>query len=263
MIRDIALKINELSRSYRIGKLQDIRKEIKKFDRKPGSDIFTNATISEWWAFHHGGRKELQFNIGFEEKEGFRYGLALSLEASHTVPDISILFPKAKRLNQFIRQNPDFFNEYKMWNHHEDERSGIGPVVEISDGLLKPHTFIFLGKLQPEEKIDFKKVLETFDDLLKPYIFVEKSSESNIIDDEIEQNNEFIFNAKNRNLPKHREYSLEERSVNLSVRHSLIQEALIKKLQEKYGIENVSPENRIGSKAIDVVVKKEDDFIFY
>jgi len=95
MIRKTALKINDLSTSYRIGKLQDIRKEIKGFDRKPGSQIFSNATISEWWAFHHGGRKELQFNIGFEE-EGFRYGLALSLEASQTVPDITILFPKAK-----------------------------------------------------------------------------------------------------------------------------------------------------------------------
>jgi len=78
----------------------------------------------------------------------------------------------------------------------------------------------------------------------------------------LRQNNEFIFNAKNRNLPKHREYSLEERSVNLSVRHSLIQETLIKKLQKEYGTQNVSPENRIGSKAIDVVVKKGDSFIF-
>jgi len=73
-----------------------------------------------------------------------------------------------------------------MWNHHGDERSGIGPVVEISDSLLKPHTFIFIGKLVPEKHIDFKNVLETFDDLLKPYIFVEKSSKSNIIDYEIE-----------------------------------------------------------------------------
>jgi len=264
MIRKIAYEINDLSRGYNIGKLQSIRTEIKKLKRRPGSDIFKDSTIdkNDGWAFHYGGRKELQFNIGLED-EGFRYGIALSLEASHTLPDISILYPKAKRLNQFIRQYPDFFAEYKMWNYQENGRSRIGPVKEISEDLLKLHTFIFIGKLQPENKINYDEVLKTYDELLKPYIFVEKNDNSEIIEYDINENDEFNFEVKNRKLPKNRDYTLEEKSINLSVRHTLVQEKLIKILGEKYGYNNVSPEHQIGGKKIDVVLKNGNKFVFY
>lgn len=115
-IRDVAERLNALSENYKIGDLQNLRKEIKNLQRKPGSVIFHNDTISdEGWAYHYGGRKELQFNIGFEE-EGLRYGIALSLESSQTLPDITLLYPNARRLNQFMRQNPKFFRDYLMWH---------------------------------------------------------------------------------------------------------------------------------------------------
>lgn len=160
-------------------------KKLKKMKRRPGTRIFEDSTINEngRWAFHSGGRKELQFNIGLDDEE-FRYGIALSLETSRTLSDVTILYPNAKRLNQFIRQHPDFFAEYKMWYYQENEESNIGPVPveEIPYDWLKPRTFIFIGKLQPENKIDLKKVLKTFDELLIPYIFVEKSENSGIIE---------------------------------------------------------------------------------
>lgn len=265
MIREIAYKINDLSRGYNIGKLQSIRTKIKKMKKRPGTDIFQGSTINDEWACHSGGRKELQFNIGLED-EKFRYGIALSLETSRTVPDVTILFPKARRLNQFIRQHQDFFAEYEMWCDQwcdqDFERIYIGPVKEISDAWLKSRTFIFIGKLQPENKIDFKKVLKTFDELLTPYIFVEKSENSGIVE-YINENDEFKFEVKNRKLPKNRDYSLEEKAVNPNVRHSLIQEKLIKKLREKYGYKNVSPENKIGGKKIDVVLRNGKEFVFY
>ena len=264
MIRDVVYRINQLSHGYKIGELQSIRKEIKKLQRRPGSEIFHDDTIYDQkeYAFHYGGRKELQFNVGLED-EGLRYGIALSLETSQTLPDITLLYPNAKRLNQFIRQEPDFFNEYKMWHYQDDRRSDIGPVKEISEELLKPKTFIFIGKLQPKNAIDYDKILSTYDNLLKPYIFVEKSGESGITEYEMDENNEFNFELKPRKLPKNRDYSLEERSVNLSIRHTLIQEELIKKLKEKYGHNNVSPEHPIGSKKIDVVLKNGNKFTFY
>lgn len=267
MIRDIAYKINKLSHNYKIGKLQSIRKEIKKLKRKPCSEIFhdDDDTISdqEERAYHYGGRKELQFNVAFEE-EGLRYGIALSLESSRTLPDITILYPNAKRLNQFIRQEPNFFNEYKMWYWLDKKtRIDIGPVKEIPEDLLKPKTFIFIGKLQPKKEIDFDKILTTFDELLKPYIFVQKTGESGIIDYEIDKNTEFNFEVKNPKLPTKRDYSTEERAINLNIRHTLIQEELIRKLREKYGHGNVSPEHPIGSKNIDVVLKNGNEFIFY
>ena len=59
MIRDIATKIDDLAQSHRIGQLQSIRKRIKGLDRRPGSSIFADSTISDdgEWAFHFGGRK--------------------------------------------------------------------------------------------------------------------------------------------------------------------------------------------------------------
>lgn len=113
-IREIAVKINEESHKYQFGKLQDLRKEIKGLSKKASSLIFTDQTISnDGWAFHHGGRKEIQFNIGFES-EGLRYGIAFSLETSRSLPDLSILYPKILKLNSLIRNEPDLFLGYKM-----------------------------------------------------------------------------------------------------------------------------------------------------
>ena len=71
-IPDIANKLNELAPPHPIGKLQDIRTQLKKLNRRPGDKIFSTQTMFDDWAFHHGGRTELQFNIGFETVAGVR-----------------------------------------------------------------------------------------------------------------------------------------------------------------------------------------------
>lgn len=264
MIRDIALKINDLSQSYNIGQLQEIRKRLKSLGRRPGFSIFADATISDEgeWACHFGGRKELQFNIGIEE-EGLRYGIALSLEASQTLPDITLLYPKARRLNQFMRQNPAFFSIYSMWNWSNTGRSRISSVIEITEDLLRPKTFIFIGKYQDVKQIDYKEVLKTFDDLLKPYVFVERTAEAGIIEDEIDSTDEFHFNPKIAKLAPDRSYTLEQKSVNLSLRHSLIQEEMIKRLEKQYGSENVSVEQAINGKKIDIALRIGNSYHFF
>jgi len=173
-IYEIAEYINELSSGYEIGKLQSIRKEIKGLSRKPGSKIFNDASISEkGWAFHYGGRTELQFNIGFEE-EGFRYGIAFSLETSQSLPDVSILYPKIAKLNDIIREHPEYFNNYSMW-YWQEKRSKISHVFTISDEIMTPNTFIFIGKIDDGDELNYHNILSTFDDLLKIYIVVESN----------------------------------------------------------------------------------------
>ncbi|NOY50566.1 MAG: hypothetical protein GXO88_08400 [Chlorobi bacterium] len=264
MIQDIAYKLNELSADYKIGSLQEIRKLLKQKKRRPGSCIFHSDTINNigGWAYHYGGRKELQFNIGFEE-EGLRYGVALSLESSRTLPNIEELFPNARRLNQFIRINPGFFNDFYMWYWQNGQRSDIGQVKEISEDLLKPKTFIFIGKIQKKDEIDYHNILATFDNLLKPYVFVEKTIESGIAEDDINEDSEFIFNRHTPNIPTAKNYSVEAKNVNLDIRHSLIQKALVDKLINEYGKDNVSWEHPIGGKRIDVVLKDDDGYVFY
>ena len=259
-IHTIARKINSLSTKFKIGDLQDIRKVIKNLTRRAGSHIFQNSTISEkGWAFHYGGRKELQFNIGFED-EGFRYGVAFSLETSRDLPDISVLFPKIRKFNEFVRENADFFKGYKMWSWH-GKRSKIGPVVEIKPELIQPKTFIFMGKISSEGP-RYKNILKTFDELLKVYLFVEsgKRIEVENIDDESAG---FKFERKAKRLTFKKKYTSVERNTDLDIRHSLIQEKLQKKLENTYGESNVSVENACYGKKIDLVVRVGNKFRFY
>src|SRR4051794_10143662 len=95
----IAKELNSRSAGHPIGQLQSIRKALKAFRRLPSREIFTDRTIHKEWAFHHGGRTELQFNIGLEVVDGIErlhHGVAFSFQLSQTLPDIDVLVPKAR-----------------------------------------------------------------------------------------------------------------------------------------------------------------------
>lgn len=92
---------------------------------------------------------------------------------------------------------------------------------------------------------------------------MEKEESSELIYSDIDMFTPFSFKVKERNLPKNRDYTLVEKSINLNIRHTLIQERLYKMLCEKYGYENVSLEHRIGGKKIDIVLRDNNSFVFY
>jgi len=173
-LKDIADSLNRKSKEYQIGELQEIRKELKGLSKKATSDIFVDApnTMTDNWAYHYGGRSEIQFNIGFEE-EGLRYGMAFSLETSQTLPDIDLLRPKIKKLNVLIQEEPELFGEYKMWYWREGRRSNISEVRKISSDLIQNGTFIFIGKLMEPNHLDYDEILKTFDSMLNIYREVE------------------------------------------------------------------------------------------
>ncbi|HMH32774.1 MAG TPA: hypothetical protein VK543_07075 [Puia sp.] len=85
-IFEIAHRLNVLATATAGFKdLQLIRSKLKGLNHPRTYRIFSKATIfgkDDDYAFHDGGRSELQFNIGVEntgEKEIFRYGLAFPL----------------------------------------------------------------------------------------------------------------------------------------------------------------------------------------
>src|ERR1039457_5056017 len=102
-IRAIAQQLNTRAHTHAIGELQAIRAELKKLKRQPGKDIFSSQTIDEDWAFHHGGRSELQFNIGIEDALGWielRHGVAFSFEPSQSLPSpVDTLIDKVHHFN--------------------------------------------------------------------------------------------------------------------------------------------------------------------
>src|SRR6266404_7641368 len=170
-IHAIAKKLNELAPPHPIGKLQDIRTQLKKLNRQPGDKIFSTYTIFDDWAFHHGGRTELQFNIGYADGENsdyLRYGVAFSFELSQTLKSIDVLVPKVKFFNDFMELNYNEFRDMRMW-HYNDHRSEDQRPGPISSTLVTEGVFVFLGNRQPAKKIDYEKILDDFDRLLLLY----------------------------------------------------------------------------------------------
>lgn len=266
-ISDIAYQINLNLKGCEIEKFQYIRKALKNNKRIPSKDLFDKRTIKddEKWAFNIGGRKEIQFNIGFENND-LRYGVAFSFQVSRSLLDISIFDKSIFLFNQFVINNPYYFDDFKMWHCNEKGRSKNYNVKKIDDKLYKEGTFIFIGKLIAKDSIDYSKIIETFDYLLTLYKYVENRTEYAIEDvivygNKVESYYEFIsghnfpssFSSKNIN----------ENLIEINSRHVLIQNKLYNKLVNEYGNENVGTENQIFGKRIDLVVKIENEYVFY
>jgi hypothetical protein len=138
------------------------------------------ASVNEpdGWAFHTGGREELQFNIGIESQyERFRFGVAFSLEPSRSFPTIAPLVPKIERFDEFVRNNAHLLAPFRMWVRRKAEiiKEDTGVRQITSDEIEMPN-FIFLGKSVPVPSVNVAEVLRTFDELLPLYRFVEDES---------------------------------------------------------------------------------------
>lgn len=180
-IKQIANRLNEkaITEGFKIASLPELRKKYLGKKQLP-SKIFTYHTIFERYAFHHGGRDEMQFNIGNENLENnkkySRYALCFSLEASHSLPNpVQDLEPFRKRFNHCVEAHPEFFDGFEMW-YYQDERHGNYKPQKISDTWFRLDTFICIGKVieKPLEELnedDFTSILEGFDKLLPIYEF--------------------------------------------------------------------------------------------
>ena len=266
-IKEIANLINTLASNYKIGNLQNIRKELKGLSKIASKGIFDYRTIFDSYAFHVGGRTEFQFNIGYEEELSiFRFGIAFSLEQSQTLPDIEVLFPKVDRFNIYLKSNPFILSEMQMWYYDNNIRSKNSKVNTITNELKKNHTFIFIGKYFSKEtheitKEDCTNILETFDDLLDLYIFVENEKGKKILED---YSGEFVFKPGINEFQK--QYFVNQVSQNRTIDaiHKLIQESIYNNFIKQYGKSNVGVENSSGyGTHIDLVVNDNSNYTFY
>ena len=258
----IAFQINSLAEGYQIGKLQEIRKELKGLKHRPTKNIFTPITISDKWAFHHGGRREIQFNIGIEDTNNLRYGVAFSLETSKALPNIEVLIPKIKLFNDFIQAYPEQYADMRMWHYYDGQLSHDYMPTSISPELMSKGVFIFLGQRQSLNKLNYDAILNCFDRLLPLYKYIE----SNGVLQPISNITIRPFEFRSGFVPKvsHARASLPERELDITLRHNIFQEALYNKLVEKYGAEDVGGETQSGvGTNIDLVVRHRDEFYFY
>jgi hypothetical protein len=259
----IADKLNRLARPHPIGKLQEIRTQLRKLNRRPGDKIFSTHTTFDVYAFHHGGRKELQFNIGYadgDNNDDLRHGVAFSFELSQTLKSIEDLVPKVKLFNDFMELNAGEFSDMRMW-HYDDGRSVDRPPGPIPSGLVREGVFIFMGNRQPAKKIDYERILDDLDRLLPLYRYVESHGATAPVP---LPKTGFNFKAGRSKKATSAKATLPEKELDLDLRHNCLQEALYQRLASKYGKDNVRTEQPSGvGTLIDMVMKVKAEYWFY
>lgn len=262
-INQIANVINIRSKNFKIGKLQELRKKINKLNRQPGEKIFWDKTIKDGYAFHYGGRKELQYNIG---KIGinYRHGVAFSLERSQSLPDpTTILSPKIDRFNEYMSEFYEKkYSDMMLWiwdnntKKYFNEKAG-----QIKNEFVHQGAFFFFGKIQKENSFSYDEILKDFDRLLPLYEYVESE---NKIKRETQTRTEFRFSPGCPIKKKTTTGTKEEQEIEIDLRHRYLLEKLYERLEKKYDKESVGTENiTVGGNRIDVVVKLKDEFIYY
>jgi hypothetical protein len=262
-IPTIANTLNELSRSHPIGALQAIRTKLKHLKRRPGKNLFSVQTTFREWAFHHGGRTELQFNIGYVDpaiNDDLRYGVAFSFELSQTLRSLNVLVPKVKFFNDFMESNAEDFSDMRMW-HYEGQRSTDQPAGLIPSALVREGVFVFLGKRQSATAIDYERILNDFDRLLPLFQYIESRGATAPLPYE---NTVFSFEPGFSQKVVRATATLAQLQLDLDLRHNHLQDALYRQLVVRYGKHNVRTEQPSGvGTQIDVVVKRKNEYWFY
>jgi len=260
-IKQIAEQINSRSKDFEIGKLQELRTKIKNLGKHPTNKIFNSMTIFDEYAFHYGGRKELQYNIGIENEIYYRHGVAFSLQRSHALSDVTLLYPKIRKFNEFMRLFSKEYSDMMLWYYDENGRRSVDYKAGIIVGqIARPGAFIFLGKLQKEDSFSYDEILKDFDRLLPLYSYVE---DENKIKPEIEDVKGLRFIPGCTAKKKATKVTRRERTIDIDLRHNMIQEKLHGRLVREYGKESVGTEcQTVGGKRIDVVVRLKGQVIY-
>ena len=259
-------ELNFLAGDYRFANLQQLRSTIRGRAGNPSGMRWVVRKNSDGYAFHRGGRKELQFNLGIEG-QGIRYGVAFSFEPSFSYSVDALhrfLDPKIERFNEYLGWNPDEFPTMKMWHWANDERSQEYRPGPIRMNLYEPRLFIFLGRISTRDNWNPHEVLKTFDELLPLYEHVEGDSSSSL-KPQRQGAARFSFKPGCQLKPSSALREISPGISNIRLRHNVMQLTLYDKLASKYGKDNVGTENSSGNgMLIDLVFRNEDDsFNFY
>lgn len=149
-ISDIADALDEALRGSVLESFQQRRRELT------GGHAWSGILLSQQkdckaprsgYAFHKGGRSELQFNIGFEEGGAwFRFGVAFGIQPGQSLPDPEVVLrPKIERFNAVLR-GPHDYADLQMWHYADDELQAPRPAGTIPDAWVRSGVFIFIGR---------------------------------------------------------------------------------------------------------------------
>ena len=265
-ITDITNTIEEQAPDFAFGELQAIRQRLKGLQWHSNT-IFKERTIREDYAFHYGGRTELQFNIGFEHGDNnelvLRHGVAISLKRGASIHQIDdAILTRVARLNEYLESHADDFTDFFMYNswYDSDEWSGYHALRPVPPESVELNAFIFIGRQQSASEVSTALILRDFDRLLPMYTFVEGSGDPLAEVEETPHEFQPGLTRKRSSTT----VSVPERRLNKALRHNDIQYALGQYLIRQYGEDTVRDEFRSGNRnKVDLAVKQGDDFTYY
>jgi hypothetical protein len=260
-VTTLAQQINETAAAYRVGNLQQFRSQVHGKHART-KKIFTKSTVfeDEEYAFHDGGRTELQFNIGYESCDQgrcWRHGVAFSFERSHTLPNPFDLRDKVKRFNEWVPANGDALRGFRMWTWDGHIRSADYSPGEIPTASIRDEAFVFLGARVLEDKVDVNNILRDFDRLYPLYAYVESGTEPEEVYPQRPAPKSWAPTAR------HTTVSLMAGQIERDLRHNVLQQSLLRTLEAElpdydvYSEWEVSPGGRV-----DVAMDTNDGLLF-
>jgi hypothetical protein len=268
IFREAIADIEAAAADYAIYGLQALRARNRGLQRV-GRTIFGNRQLADDWAFHWGGRDELQFNVGLDSfpdgSRAFRAGVAFSLEPSRSLPDIEVLVPKVARFNAYLRDNPEAFADLGMWHWQDDIRSEDYAPQPIAENLIRHGTFIFLGNRLPIQAVDPHQCLRTFDLLLPLYAWVETGPAAKGDAEALAEGAlDTLRLDGGRTIDGGRwiQATSRARTLDIFLRHREIQRRLKEQITAE-GAASFVLEAPIGDRAIDGVARHGDELWFY
>lgn len=259
-IRELAEAINRASGDFEIGGLQKLRMRLRSHERLAAPAIFDARTVHPSYAFHVGGRTELQFNIGTEDRDGqpvVRHGVAFSLELSQSLPSIEPLLPKIARFNDYVRGRPEEFPGFRMWL----DSGGLQPehsVAPIDEEDIRPGNFIMLGRWVPEADVNARDILSDFDRLLPLYTYVESDRPL------ARPGNPTPFRAGCPAFVLATIAAVPARTIDVTLRHKALQRALYDHLCAEEGPDRVAIEHELDlGVRVDAAINTSHGLSFY
>jgi hypothetical protein len=278
LVKRVVAAIEAATEGYEIGNLQAIRKRLRALSRRPGHTIFRDGTTNDEYAFHFGGRDELQFNVGLDQfadgRPALRCGVAFSLEPSQSLPNWRVLVPRIRRFNDFMRDQPEMFGDLSMWHFDHGDRSLDRLPGPIDPHIVSQDTFIFLGARQSVDTVDVHECLRLFDRLLPLYCYVQDGTNVPQFPQATHATASADIGVGSVPEVLRLETGVEEkttgwiaanyeaRTLNIFLRHNEIQNRLRVKLKQE-GLALVTLEAKIGQRSVDLVTEHGQDLWFW
>lgn len=269
-LADIIARLNDLSLSYDLGRLQALRKEVKGLDRRPTIGPFPSTPNNKQWAFHVGGRQELQFNIGLDQNDAgnpvLRYGVAFSLEPGQDLPDPEgTLLPLVAHFNDYIRAHADQLDDMRMWTWRGSARGPSRPLGPIWPDEARHGVFVFAGWIGPQTPTeeDLRAILRNFDRLMPLYETVLRggAGEAAVCTPPLSPSGGTTM-SKGKTRARIQQPA---RLVDVAFRHRAIQEALHAEMVRRHGADAVRHEHPtvLGGRVDIRVVENGDQIVYF